>query len=84
MELIDGCWKYPDPIRLISVTAIHLTPEAEAYEQVDLLGAREAVGSAKQEKIERAMDLIRGKFGSEAITYGSTGGKVLSDKHSDG
>ena len=34
MELVDQLWKPPSPIRAITVTAIHLLQEGEAYEQV--------------------------------------------------
>ena len=84
MELIEAAWKYPNPIRLISVTAIHLTSEAESYEQVDLFGQAAEQKSEKQEKIEQAMDTIRGKYGSRAISYGAADpavGKIrLADK----
>lgn len=79
LELIKLAWKAPTPIRLLSVTAIHLTPEEETYQQLDLLGqapqARE-----KQEKVERAMDDIRRKYGHGAIAYATPKdklGKVL-------
>ena len=72
MDLIDSAWKFPNPIRLISVTAIHLIPWDQAYEQVDLFGGQESRDSQRQEKIERAMDAIREKFGSGAIGYGGT------------
>lgn len=83
MELIDGVWKFPNPIRLISVTAIHLTPWDQAYEQVDLLGTQEAHNSQRQEKIEQAMDAIRDKFGTGAIAYGSSSksGAKLREEH---
>ena len=84
MELLDAAWRYPNPIRLLSVTAIHLTAEAESYEQVDLFGQAAARHSEKQEKIERAMDAIRGKYGSRAIAYGAAdpelGKLTLPDK----
>ena len=71
MELIDAAWKYPAPIRLLSVTAIHLTSEEESYEQVDLFSRLAASSSEKQEKIERTIDTIRGKYGKQAIAYGT-------------
>ena len=83
MDLIDGAWKFPNPIRLISVTAIHLTPWDQAYEQVDLFGSRESHGSQRQEKIERTMDAIRDKFGSGAIAYGGTGKGKPSEEEPD-
>ena len=87
MALMDGVWKYPSPIRLLSVTAIHLTAEAESYEQEDLFGQAAARHSEKQERIERAMDAIRGKYGGQAIAYGAADpalGRIsLPDKDSD-
>ena len=79
LELIKLAWKAPTPIRLLSVTAIHLTPEAETYQQLDLLGQAPRVRE-KQEKVERAMDDIRRKYGHGAIAYATPKdklGKVL-------
>lgn len=64
MELIDAAWKYPSPIRLLSVTAIHLTEAAETFEQHSLFETAAEAGSEKLEKIERTVDAIRGKFGA--------------------
>ena len=36
MELVYELWKPPSPIRALTVTAIHLVQEGEAYEQIDL------------------------------------------------
>ena len=79
LELIKLAWKAPTPIRLLSVTAIHLTPEEETYQQLDLLGQAPRVRE-KQEKAERAMDDIRRKYGHGAIAYATPKdelGKVL-------
>jgi len=79
LELIKLAWKAPTPIRLLSVTAIHLTPEEETYQQLDLLGQAPRVRE-KQEKVERAMDDIRRKYGHGAIAYATPKdelGKVL-------
>lgn len=72
MELIESTWKPPSPIRLISVTAIHLTMEKDAYEQVDLFSPSHGPKQDKQEKIEEAMDAIRSKYGIRAISYGTS------------
>ncbi|MBQ1742742.1 MAG: DNA polymerase IV [Oscillospiraceae bacterium] len=79
LELVKLAWKAPTPIRLLSVTAIHLTPEEETYQQLDLLGQAPRVRE-KQEKVERAMDDIRRKYGHGAIAYATPKdelGKVL-------
>ena len=69
MELVYELWKPPTPIRALTVTAIHLVLEGEAYEQVDLFGS--GPGKEKQEKLEGAMDRIRKKFGADAIVFGA-------------
>ena len=68
LELLRGAWKAPTPVRLLSVTAIHLTGRQETYEQLDLFGAP---GGAleKQEAVEGAMAKIREKYGKDAISY---------------
>ena len=79
LELVKLAWKAPTPIRLLSVTAIHLTPEEETYQQLDLLGQAPRVRE-KQEKVERTMDDIRRKYGHGAIAYATPKdelGKVL-------
>ena len=68
-ELVHQLWKPPAPIRAITVTAIHLVPEGQAYEQVDLFTP--VPKKDKQEKLEGAMDRIRKKYGSGAILFGA-------------
>ena len=68
LELLQSAWKAPTPVRLLSVTAIHLTEQQETYEQLDLLGAPPA-SQEKQEAVESAMAKIRAKYGKGAIAY---------------
>ena len=56
------------PVRLLSVTAIHLTDRQETFEQLDLLDASPAA-QEKQEAVEGAMARIREKYGKDAIAY---------------
>ena len=70
MELVDALWRPPAPVRALTVTAIHLEAEDEAYEQEDLFAAP-APRREKQERLEAAMDRIRGKYGSGSITFGA-------------
>ena len=69
MALTEQLWKPPAPIRALTVTALHLVPEAEAYEQTDLFTA--APGKEKLEKLEGAVDQIRKKYGGGAIVFGA-------------
>ena len=72
MELTGQLWKPPSPIRALTVTAIHLATPSDAYEQVDLFTAAEAPKRKKQEQLEAAMDHIRSKYGTDAISYGAS------------
>nr|WP_325304515.1 DNA polymerase IV [uncultured Dysosmobacter sp.] len=69
MALVDQLWRPPAPIRALTVTALHLTPEGETYEQTDLFGA--APKKEKLERLEGAMDQIRKKYGGGAIVFGA-------------
>lgn len=77
MELIERAWKPPAPIRMITVTAISLAPADAAFEQVSLFDAA-APHRERQEKIEKTMDSIREKFGTDAIQFGN-----LTEKQED-
>jgi len=71
MELVETLWTPPSPIRALTVTAIHLAQEGDAYEQESLFSAASAPQKERQEKLEAAMDRIRGKYGSESIVFGA-------------
>ena len=70
MELIEGVWRPPSPVRLISVTALNLTDQLETYEQVDLFSPGQRLPDEKLERLERSLDAIREKYGGKAISYG--------------
>ena len=65
-------WKAPTPIRAMTVTALYVTEDGQAYRQLDLLGQASAKRSERQEKLESAVDAIREKYGSGAIRFGQT------------
>ncbi len=69
VDLIRASWNLQAPIRMLTVTAINLCDENQA-QQLSLF-ASENVMQEKTEKVERAMDDIRGKFGKGIIQYGS-------------
>ena len=71
MALTEELWTPPAPIRALTVTAIHLSPAGEAYEQADLFDPTAGQRNARQEKLESAMDAIRKKYGGDAIVYGA-------------
>ena len=76
LELTEQAWKAPEPIRMLTVTALYITEDADSYRQLDLLGGEAARRNEKQEKLEDAMAAIRDKYGKGAISYGTAGGKV--------
>jgi len=78
LELIEGVWQPPSPVRLISVTALQLTEQWETYEQTDLLSPQQPTQNAKQEKLEQAIDTIRRKYGHSAIAFGE-GSKTAAE-----
>jgi DNA polymerase-4 len=71
MDLLDTLWTPPTPIRALTVTAINLSQEGEAFEHVDLFSADSTPKKERLEKLEAAMDRIRGKYGTDAISFGS-------------
>ena len=79
LRLIKELWKVPDPIRLLSVTALHLTEEAQSFRQLDLLGTDEKT-QEKQEAVESAMDALRRKFGRGVISYGVSEDSLSGEK----
>ena len=73
LTLAQQAWHAPEPIRALTVTALYLTPDGESYQQLDLLAGDAARRDEKQERLEQAMDAIRGKYGKGSITFGNTG-----------
>ena len=69
--LLDTFWKPPSPIRMLTVTAIALTDGDEAYEQTDLLDSA-APRRERQERLESAVDRLRGKYGMGAVRFGAS------------
>ena len=68
MELLHTAWNPKAPVRALTVTAQTLIPAEQAGEQLDLFAPNASPKREKVERIERAMDGIRGKFGKTAIT----------------
>ena len=73
LTLAQQAWHAPEPIRALTVTALYLTPDGESYQQLDLLAGDTTRRDEKQERLEQAMDAIRGKYGKGSITFGNTG-----------
>lgn len=70
LALIAKHWKPGKPIRMITVTASSLLPAAEAGEQLSLFDMEAAARREKLERLDRAVDAMRGKYGKSAVQYG--------------
>jgi DNA polymerase-4 len=67
LEIIKASWDISSPIRMLTITGMSLcTGDSGQLSFFD----KEADGD-KQERIERAIDGIRGKYGSSAISVGT-------------
>ncbi|MBR3560360.1 MAG: DNA polymerase IV [Oscillospiraceae bacterium] len=82
LELLRQAWKPPTPVRLLSVTALHITDRQETYEQLDLLSAG-SESQEKQEAVEGAMAKIRAKYGKSAINYATPEQGIGKITHGD-
>lgn len=71
LELIRASWNPNMPIRALAVTGQSLVEEDEAAEQLDLFAADAAPRRERLERLEKAMDGIRDKYGRDAISFTS-------------
>jgi DNA polymerase-4 len=70
LELIKGSWKLNAPIRALTITGTNLVPAHEEIEQMSLFSDCNNERK-RQEQLETAIDKIREKYGSNAISFGS-------------
>ncbi len=68
VEIIRSSWNLANPIRMLTITAIHLCDETES-EQLSLFDMN-AKSRERGEKVARTIDDIRAKFGGKSITLG--------------
>ena len=68
MELVLTSWDFRESIRMLTVTGIQLCEE-DFCQQLSLFPQDEE-SRRKAEKVERAIDAIRLKYGSGGIQYG--------------
>ncbi|MDR2671519.1 MAG: DNA polymerase IV [Oscillospiraceae bacterium] len=64
MEIVERSWKIGTPIRLLTVTAIHLTDERDGG-QLSLF--HDTADTAKQEALERSLDALKQKYGKSVV-----------------
>ena len=78
MELIAAAWNFRAPIRALTLTGQNLVAEGQELEQMDLFAPLAAPRRERQEKLERAVDAIRDKYGSAAIRAANQVGEDIT------
>lgn len=63
-KLFDKHWKEDQPIRLLGITLQNLTLQSETAVQLDLFNYEE---QPRKAALTRAMDMLRDKFGEDAV-----------------
>lgn len=72
-ELLADSWNWSAPVRALTITGVGLLPEEEAGDQMNLFAPQAARRREKQEKLERTMDQLREKYGTNVIRFASRG-----------
>ena len=67
MDILTDCWNETLPVRALTLTAQSLIPEDQAVEQFNLFDTAAPRRRAKRETLERTMDQLRAKYGSDKI-----------------
>ena len=78
-----GGWQEQAPVRALTITAQNLVEEKDAGEQLDLFAAGAIPRRDKLEKLEKAMDSIRDRYGRSAITLASAVHSAEKDNRED-
>ena len=69
LALLAANWRFPAPVRALTVTALNLSHSAP--EQLTLFDEGASSRSDKHERLEKSLDAIRGKYGHAAIAGAS-------------
>jgi DNA polymerase-4 len=70
LSIIAASWCMDAPIRMLTITGLSLTESGQ--EQLSMFGGEADAAHSKRERIEAAVDLIRGKFGKDAISLAAS------------
>ena len=69
LSIIKASWNLHKPIRMLTVTGMNVIDENETLEQLTLFDTPET--NDKQERLEKTIDAIRGRFGRDAVGLGT-------------
>ena len=64
-------WQNHRPLRLISITLSNLTKDKTPSVQMSLFGETENPNNERDEKLDKALDSIRSRFGSSVVQRGT-------------
>lgn len=80
LSIVQASWRMNAPIRMLTVTAAGLSTDGTAQLSLFDLGAEKR---CQNEKLDSAVDAIRAKFGTGAISYGNTLRQDIIHKQDD-
>lgn len=70
MAILRANWRENAPVRALTITAISLTPKDQAQEQLCLWQTQESARRERLERLESAVQRIRGRHGAASIAMG--------------
>ena len=70
LELVEASWNLRTPIRMITLTAAGLVEEGSG-QQLSLFDPGEDPRRQRRDRLERALDQVRSKYGRDAVAMGS-------------
>lgn len=83
MALLRAHWQMDKPVRLLSVTAANLLPEAQSCEQLSLFDSADAIQRRdKQLKLDQTVDELRRRFGNQSVIFAHSVKKKDENKES--
>lgn len=77
MRLLHMHWRDNAPVRALTITAQQLMPDCAVREQLCLFGKDQRTTRDKFEKAEKAMQLLRHKYGRECMAMGCAASEEL-------
>lgn len=78
IEILESNWNMKNPIRMLTITGTNLVSENVPV-QISFLNSDESRRREKLEKIEQAVDNIRGRYGQDVISLAATINNKLVD-----
>lgn len=70
MKLIGSFWNMNAPVRMLSVTGTNLVTYDSPCEQLCFFDSEQCFDRTKEEKLEKAVDAIRAKYGRSVVKSG--------------